>query len=228
MSSQPQAVACADWLESLGDARCERLIFDRFAEGITTRRVVELLQEYAALTGHAGPIVRVGLYKWQHRTTERMEAWKESLRIGAERHAEVEGELYDQLGERAKQVYVSREEVKVTELKGKHRRWLASVTDRERFGERQIAENVTQVNVGTLHLSAAREVNAVFSNVFDRKTPRAAIAAESVEEVPEARAIDGIFQHATTRVLRKAKRSLADVLGEESPKWKRSLEDVLG
>lgn len=224
--SQPQASGCADWLESLGEARCERLIFDRFAEGITTRQVVEELIVYAREVGYEGPVVRVGLYKWQHRTPEREAAWKESLRVGAERHAEVEGELYDELAEHSRVRYVSREEVKITELKGKHRRWLASVTDRDRYGERHTPEGVTQVNVGTLHLTAAREVNQVFSNVFDRKTPRAAIEVTATEALPEARPIDHLFQRAA-----KPKRVLADVLDDldETPaKPRRTLEDVLG
>lgn len=163
----PLSNATANWLDSLGDAECERRVFERLASGISTTTLTRMLSQERIEDGDGLPIVRSGIYRWKDRTPERRAAWQVAIRLQAEAWADKEGAIYKQL---SKKRFYSREELKLAEMRGKHYRWLASVSDRERYGEAGNT-NITNVAIDArqLHLTATRQVGQVFDHLFERR-----------------------------------------------------------
>ncbi len=207
---QPLARATVEWLNRLGDAACERLIFDRLAEGVTTRQLVKELELKRELDDD-GPVTRSGLYVWRAETDERLAAWQLAIKLGGEAHAEASGDILDEMKDRR---FITKEEVKISELRSNHRKWLASVSDRERYGEVKQQGAGVVLNVEHLHLTAARSVGAALDDLYDKKR---ALPAPT-EEVEEAEVIE-----ITAPVEERPRRAtLDDVLGPPP-----SLADVL-
>lgn len=193
MSGRIRSRATVSFLNAMGDAWCERTIYDRLAEGITTRDVVKELIALAMDEGYYGPLVRSGLYEWREETPERRKAWERAIKLGGESRIEEAGIILDDL---AAKRFVSPEEVKIGDLRAKYRVWLGTVTDRERYGEKHIV-NTTHVTVNDLHLHASRGVNSALQDAFERpvlpaSTDEVIVEAEVIEETPTSR-LDDIF-----------------------------------
>lgn len=126
-----------------GGQDLEDQIFVWIATGTPMRKLAELCGLGYGSTA--------ALYKWRRETPERLALWNEALKARAEFLAEETLEIADD-------VDLDPEAIRKAELQTKARQWLASVSDRERFGKDAAAR--TQVNIGTLHLTAVKEVNA--------------------------------------------------------------------
>lgn len=107
-------------------------------EGLTVRQLVKALD-----------VSTCAFYEWLKEEPGRWERWKEAKRVRAETLAEETQEIADQVRE-------DPDAVAKAGLRIKARQWLAKVLDPETFGERKEAV----VQIGELHLTALREINA--------------------------------------------------------------------
>lgn len=211
MGGTPMRVATASWLESLGDAACERLIFDRIADGTSMRRLLRLLQMEADLDDPPLTLTMLGLYKWKKAKPERIVAWDEALKAQATNHAEDAGEILD---DAEMENVFDHQYVRKAEARAKHRVWLASVNDRERYGEARQSAAI-QINVGTLQLTAMKDVGAVMDGLYEE----VAITPDVKRLPPESADFEVVLGDLS------APDPLDDVFGPPSTP---SLDDVLG
>ncbi len=90
------------------------------------------------------------LYRWLNMESERKEAWREAKRLSADALVEQAGELLDSAEEI---VGITSAKVSLRRERAAYRRWLASVRNREEYGESPSSVNVA-VSLGDLHMQA--------------------------------------------------------------------------
>lgn len=167
MAGRPLTMADVEALEEIPDAEIERVIFDRIADGCTIRRLGEELGVRPA-----------AFYAWKKRNPEREIAWQAALAARASTFAEDGIDILDGLAD----TDPTNEEIRLAEARVAHRKWLASVSDRERYGQQSKVD--VNLSVNGLHLTATRNVEALFSGSDDE------VEDADFEVVPEERRIE--------------------------------------
>lgn len=158
MAGRPLTQAGVDKLNTFSLEDIERRIFDRLADGVTVR---ELAEECGVTKG--------AFYEWKKQDPALAAAWDAALKARAETFAEDGIQILDDLTKvriwtdsdgKEHRIPLTAEEIRLAEARVKHRVWLASVSDRERFGQK--SEVNVNLTVSGLHLTATRSVEALF------------------------------------------------------------------
>src|SRR5690606_24313629 len=114
-------------------------------------------------------------YAWKKRNPEREIAWQAALAARASTFAEDGIDILDGLAD----ADPTNEEIRLAEARVAHRKWLASVSDRERYGQQTKVD--VNLSVNGLHLTATRNVEALFNGDDDE------VEDADFEVVPEER-----------------------------------------
>lgn len=132
-------------IASLPDGEDE--VFEMIASGLSIGKVAE----------HYGTS-RQQLYTWRDRDGQkerRREKWELAMKASASAKAEEGETILDELSER--ELPPSTADVSLANSRAAYKRWLASVRDRETYGEKAQGPNVV-VNIQALHLDALRKM----------------------------------------------------------------------
>lgn len=183
MAGRPLTMADVERLEEIPAAEIERVVFDRLAEGCTVRRLGEELGVRPA-----------AFYAWKKRDPEREIAWQAALAARASTFAEDGIDILDDLTKvriwtdsegKEHRVPMTTEEIRLAEARVNHRKWLASVTDRERYGQQSKVD--VNLTVNGLHLTATRTVESLFANSGEDADEADFEVVEDVKQLPSPR-----------------------------------------
>lgn len=160
MPGHPKLTANVEIIEALGPEG-EEEIFADIAEGLSIRKL-------AAKLGLCGTRP---LYMWRNRSDARRHAWAEALKYRAESHADDILTIADEVEEEP-------DAIAKANLRINARKWLAAVSDPERFSKQ--SQHKVVVNVGSLHLTAVKNVNAEMQKLAIERQ-KAAAGARAVQ-----------------------------------------------
>ncbi len=141
----------------------DTLIFERIAAGWPMQKIAESLG-----------CCRGMLYSFFKTSKTRQDKFAIGRKISADSHAEAGLQILDDV---AKLEDVTNAQVKVANSRARYRRWLATIADRERYGQSE--KPTVEVSICELHLDALRRSGHM-------PVPEERPEAEVVEEGPKA------------------------------------------
>ena len=139
MSGRPKLLALRKRIEADGT---EDEIFEAVAEGLPIGK----------LCTKFGITSRKMFYDWKGKEGVRHEKYRAARTIAGEAHAELAGEILDELDGK---ILLTGPEVQAAVSRSKYQQWLASIKDRDQFGVQEKGATVN-LNFGELHFDALR------------------------------------------------------------------------
>jgi hypothetical protein len=215
MAGRPLTMADVEVLEAIAPADVERRVFDRIADGCTVRGLAKELGVMAS-----------AFYVWKKRDPEREIAWAAALAARATTFAEDGIDILDDLtkprtwiDKDGKEHFwpVTTDEIRLAEARVKHRVWLASVSDRERYGQQSKVD--VNLTVNGLHLRATRSVEKLFADGGEEEEAE----FEVVDGYQERSKIEDEFDM-KPRLAPGKKRIALDFLEEDDEAPRRALD----
>jgi hypothetical protein len=144
----------------------EEYILNRVVAGVPPRTIMQ-----------AFGLSREMFYSWiRAGGPERRRLYDEARRLAADAHADLAGEVLEELAERG---VVTSPEVQLANSRSAYLRWLAEVRNRDVYGTKPTG--AIQINVGSLHLDALR--HAVQTATVLEAVPAAPSLPEGTEDV---------------------------------------------
>jgi hypothetical protein len=151
MPGQPKMRKLTKYIEDRGG---DQWIMDRIAAGESVGKICKSI----ILPGDSQPISRPFLYTWRNKRDERRVGWQLAMQVSADAHAEMAGDILDDLAE---ELDPSSAQVSLAKSRSEYKRWLARVRDRDKYGEeKQQALNVNILTAGDLHIDGLRRLGA--------------------------------------------------------------------
>lgn len=139
MGGRPKLLALRKRIEAEG---IEDEIFEAVAEGLPVGKLCTKFE----ITS------RKMFYDWKGKEGERHEKYKAARIIAGEAHAELAGEILDELDGKT---LLTGPEVQAAVSRSKYQQWLAGIKDREQFGIHEPGATIN-LNFGELHFDALR------------------------------------------------------------------------
>lgn len=168
MAGQPMLRALERYIEERGG---DTFIFDRIADGESIGKIAKTI----TLPGQTQPISRPFLYIWRNKGgDERRKGWALAMEASADSAAEDAGDILDELAEET--FDPSSGQVSLARARSEYRRWVASVRNKEKYGDAKSEVNVN-LSLGDLHLDALRK--------FGSRSEPEEIEAADYELLPE-------------------------------------------
>lgn len=145
MAGRPFLQMVEDRIERMGGE--DEVVFERIAEGVPIREVVADLG-----------CSRSFLYRWRdakgHKERRRAK-WEAAVKASAHALAEDSAVPLEELARNSEGL--TNAEVSLAKARSEYRRWLASVRDRDTYGEAKQEAVQVNLSIGQLHLDALRQ-----------------------------------------------------------------------
>lgn len=148
MPGQPKMRKLSRYIESQGG---DAYIMDRLAAGESVGKIAKSI----ILPGETKPISRPFLYSWRNKSEDRRKGWELAMQLSADALAEDAGDILDELAEEYEPTSA---QVSLARSRSEYRRWLASMRDKEKYGEKKGDVNVNVLSLGDAHLEVLRKL----------------------------------------------------------------------